>query len=180
MKFIVVLITGAIVLVSCSNPGIAEGNWVDVENEKELLAIKKEDGRFWLHLHNRQMTVNTEGRIPFVTIRDQEYPILLNPLGDTLTFASRAYVLLENSLKGRFTGRWRNASGDTVFLVQIDDNRDLTWDIIRKAEQPVRFWPKRTSSGYHFSLGKKTFTYVLKDGYLMDQEGNKYFRESGL
>jgi len=179
MKIKLLLIC-TLIFSSCARTGIAESVWIDKEHEKMVINIEKEKGKFWLRYFNQPMEIVEEGADTYVLMRDQEIPLTIDMMGELLVFNKVEFIPLSKSMKDQFTGRWKNAIGDTIFLVQIDENRDLTWDIIKGSEKPIRFWPKPTASGFHFTYGEELLSFALKDGYIQDTKGEKYFKVSDI
>ncbi len=180
MKIKIFLFTCALVLTSCANTQFAESAWIDKENEKVLLTIEKENGKFWLQLYNSPLEIVENGPNSYAIFKDQKVPISVDTDKEILFYDEVKYIPVSKSVKGQFTGRWKSESEDTVFQVQIDDNVDLTWDIIKGSNKPIRFYPKRTDTGFHFTFGQETLSYILKDGYIIDANDKKYSKDSDI
>ena len=170
----------ALLVFSCAQSQIYESTWIDKETEKTILKIEERDGKFWLNQYNDTTEIVTEGSKTFVKYPHFNMPFTIDSKKDMLTIRDVQYVLLPNSLKGKFTGKWKDQNGDPSFLVQIDQNNDLNWDIISDANKLTRYYPKPTEDGFHFTMGKDTLSYKLVDGFIIDNEGNKYSKDSNM
>ena len=177
MRMILVLV-GMITITSCAKSQISPGKWIEKENENRILSIMEEDGKFWISQFQSEFEIINPESSPYVQMRDRKMPITFAKDGATLYFLSSEYIPLEESKKGQFLGNWKSLSEDIQFLVQLDSNIELNWDIIKESERPVRFYPKRTDKGVHFTVGQDTLSYEIKDGLLIDQNGKKYKKES--
>lgn len=145
-----------------------------------LLNIKKEDGKYWMYYFDKPIELFENDNEIYFVIKDQKYPVNINVDKENLEVLGNQYVPIKKSMKGKFTGKWSNHSENTVFLVKIDGNVDLTWDIIKGSDKPIRFYPKRTDTGFHFTFDKDTLSYTLKDGILIDDNGIKYNKKSEI
>lgn len=158
---------------------MAEGTWLDRAHEKNMLTIAREDGRLTLRIDGGQPFEVLEGKTgPYARYSKQKLTIALGADGRSLTFLRTEYIPYSESLKARFTGRWESDADSTAFEVAIDDNRELTWDVVSGTGKPVRFWPKRTAEGFYFTRGYDDFSFTLQDGKLVDAEGKTYSRAS--
>lgn len=180
MKLLVLL-----ALVALTGPGalgqLAEGAWLDRADEKEFLTVAREDGRLILRIDGGQLFEILEGdNGPYALYSKQKLPIRLGADGHSLTFLRTEYIPFAESQKARFTGRWESDADNTAFEVAIDENRELTWDVISGSEKPVRFWPKRSADGFYYTRGYDDILFTLRDGKLIDAEGNTYTRVSRL
>ena len=172
MRIILVLLIGVLTLTSCARSRITESTWIDKETEKILLSIDKKEGKFWLRGYGGSAEIVEEGADTYIMFRDQKAPIKVD--NETLRYLGVTYIPISNSLKGQFTGKWTNETGNTAFVVQIDENVDLTWDIIKGAKNPIRYYPKRADNGFHFTVDQDTLSYSIKDGLIIDAKGTKY------
>ena len=111
--------------------------------------------------------------------RGQRVRITINTEGNRLEYLNTVYLPLAQSRKGLFTGHWKSASGPEEFIISIDDNTDLVWEIRSPLANPVRFWPKPTPTGFYFTRNLEEFSYTLIDGVIQDAKGNTYKRISG-
>ncbi len=180
MKKSAILFTLALFLYSCAESQSYKGTWIDQETEKSILNIEEQNGKLWLNQYDRSDEIVIEGSKAYIKYPHYNDPLLLDAQKDILTIRGVKYVLLPNSLKGQFTGKWKNENGDLSFLVQIDENNDLNWDINTADNKPIRYYPKPIESGFHFTMGRDTLTYKLVDGRLVDNKGNKYFKDSEI
>jgi len=160
---------------------LAEGTWLDRADEKKLLTVAREEGRLIVRIDGERPFEVLEGKTgPYALYSKQKLPITLGADGSSLTFLRTEYIPYSESLKARFTGRWESDADNTAFVVAMDENRELTWDVISGTEKPVRFWPKRTAEGFYFTRGHDEFSFTLQDGKLVDSKGNTYTRASEL
>ena len=174
MRKFVLLIIVLISLSSCAQSQIPEGDWVDIENEQMLLSIKKEDGKYWMYYFEQPTELYKNENEIFFKRKDQKYPVTIDNEKDILEVLGYQYIPVAKSMKGQFTGKWANESETTVFIVKLDGNVNLTWDFIEGDYQSVRFYPKRSDSGFHFTIDQDTLSYTLKNGLLYDNNGMKY------
>lgn len=169
-------------LTSCAESQIRESKWIDAENENTLLSIRKDNDTYWLHFFYQPLKIVTEASIPYVTLKypgeDVELPLLFKD-NENLSFYGKNYIPLEKSMKGRFIGEWKSPDESTRFVVQMDSNIELNWDIIKDSGKPVRFYPKRTENGVHFTLGRDTLYFEIRDGFVVDKNGAKYSKVKG-
>ncbi|MEB8327762.1 hypothetical protein OO009_00215 [Flavobacteriaceae bacterium KMM 6897] len=180
MRTQLILLIAALLCTLVTQSQVTEGEWIDKENEKVLLSIEKENDKLQLNLYDRSTEIVEKGLKSYALFKDQKIPLTFNTEKDILVFNKVAYIPVAKSMKGQFTGRWKSESDDTVFQVEIDGNVELRWDIIKGDDKPIRFWPKRTETGFHFTFGDKTLSYVLKDGVLIDADGKKYSKVSEI
>lgn len=154
---------------------LPEGTWLDRANEKTLLTVAWEDDRLILRIDGGSpFEVFDDKTGPYALYSKQKLPITLGTDDGSLTFLRTQYIPYSKSLKARFTGYWESDAGNTAFEVAIDDNRELTWDVVSGTDKPVRFWPKRTAEGFYFTRGFDEFSFVLQGDKLVDGEGNTY------
>ncbi len=177
MKNFLLLLIGVFCLSSCVQSQISTGEWLNKENEDILLSIKKEDGKYWIYYFYQTTELFENGNEIYFKIRNEKYPVSIDKENEILEILDVQYIPVAKSMKGQFTGRWVNDSENTVFLVQLDGNVDLTWDIIKGSDTPIRFYPKRTDTGFHFTFDRDTLSYSIKDGILIDVNGVKYKRK---
>lgn len=166
-------------LTACAQPRIQEGVWVDADTEKNRLEIRANKGRYWLIQHGLEGEIQFEKKQAYMDFRGQRVRITINTEGNRLEYLNTAYLPLAQSRKGLFTGHWKSTSGPEEFIISIDDNTDLVWEIRSPLVNPVRFWPKPTPNGFYFTRDQEEFSFTITDGVLLDTSGNTYKRISG-
>ncbi|MFT4832109.1 MAG: hypothetical protein ACI815_001760 [Psychroserpens sp.] len=180
MKKTALLFTLALFLYSCAESQFYESTWIDQDTEKSILNIEEKNGKLWLNNYGRSDEIVIEGSRAYIKHPNYNVPLTIDSKKDILTVRGVHYILLQNSLKGKFTGKWKNENEDLSFLVQIDENIDLNWDMNIGANKPIRYYPKPTEGGFHFTIGQDTLSYKIVDGLLIDNKGNKYSKDSKI
>lgn len=180
MEKILFLVISMFCLSSCSQSRMVEGVYLDKENENIPLSIKKENGKYWLHFFEEPAELFQNDNEVYFQIRNQKYTVTIDKKNDIIDVLGHQFIPVSKTMKGQFAGKWVNDSEDTAFLVQLDDSALLTWDIIKGTGKPIRFYPKRTETGFHFSYNHDILSYVLEDGVLIDANGVKYKKQGDL
>ena len=176
MKTNLITILLFLFLASPAYSQLKESQWIDRENENTLLTISKEDDTYWIDFFEKPYKIVQGDPIPYVVYKGVQFPLLFED-DENLWFFGKGYMPLDKSVKGRFIGQWKSQKGDTRFIVQMDSNVELNWDIIKDSGKAVRFYPKRTENGVHFTVGRDTLSFEIRDGHMVDNNGTKYFRE---
>ena len=163
---------------SSAHSQLKESQWIDRENENTLLTISKQDDTYWIDFFEMPYKIVKGDPIPYVVYKGVQFPLLFED-DENLWFFGNGYMPLDKSVKGRFIGQWKSQDEDTRFVVKMDSNIELNWDIIKGSGKAVRFYPKRTEKGVHFTIGRDTLSFEIKDGFIIDNKGSRYSREKG-
>ncbi len=171
-------------ITSCAKSQLAEATWIDRADEKTLIHIEHDGGKSWARVEDRSglwepLEIAIQGGNTYLKYKNEKIPMEIRSDG-TLLFRDREYILLSDSMKGRFTGRWQSEADGPAFEVRLDGNIDLTWDVIQEGEDPVRFWPKRTEKGFYFTRDHAVWSFYLEDGIMVDADGNRYRKISDI
>ena len=164
-------------IVSCGDPGVEQSEWIEKENENRLLSIREENGKFWISQFDSNFEIVNPRSKPYVQFYDRKMPIDISKDKSSLFFICSEYVPLNQSIKGQFIGKWKSLDDETRLSIKMDSNIELNWDFIRDSGKPVRYYPKRIADGVHFTVGQDTLSYVIKEGYIVDNNGKRYSRE---
>ena len=178
MKTNLIIFLFLVLIGSTANSQLRESQWIDRENENTLLTIKKENETYWIDFFDKPYKIEKGNPIPYVVYKGVQFPLLFED-DENLWFFGKGFILLEKSTKGAFIGQWTSKDKDTRFIVKMDSNIELNWDIIKDSGKAVRFYPKRTAYGVHFTVGQDTLSFEIKDGYIIDNNGIRYSREKG-
>ncbi len=168
-----------VLITSCEETQLTEGAWIDRADEKTLIHIEGDGGKFWVRMEDRsglsdRMEILTRGGKNFVKHTPWELPIKMDSDGSSLLFRDAQYIPFSKSMKGKFTGRWKSEATGLAFDVRIDDNIEITWDVLQEGLNPVRFWPKRTDEGFYFTRDHEVWSFSMEEGVMVDANGNRY------
>ncbi len=149
-----------------------ESAWVDEQNEMTLLTIVKENGNFWLNGNIGKHKI-IESTKSYITVKGKEYPVNIDRESGKLLFKGLEYIPEFKSRKRQFAGRWMNMTKETILDIKLN-NGGITWDIIKDGNKPIRFYPKLTETGFTFTFGDQQLFYTIKEGFMVDSNGEKY------
>jgi len=178
-----------LVMVSCIGHQIPEGTWIDSTDERTMVHIKQNQGKFWMEVEDRAglrdpLEIAVEGHELFVILNHRKaslkMPLAIRDGGESLRFREMEYIPFSQSWKGRFAGHWKAISGKMEFQVRLDENIDLIWDIVTEENKPIRFWPKRTEDGFYFTRDNDVWSFSITDGIMVDRDGNRYKKVSDM
>lgn len=157
---------------------IYESKWIEKETEKTLLQIDEKNGAHYITLWGIDYEIHGEFPDLFISYHNEKLPLTIDYKNQTLHFQGKDYVAFPSSRKGQFSGLWKSQEEDIKFIIRIDENNDLTWEVVDPSNKGTKFWPKPTEKGFYYTLDHIKYSYIVHEDIMIDNQGNRYKRIS--
>ncbi len=177
-KFLSVLFL-FLVLIGYANNDLSSlsGNWIDKETGFVKINFTNSENKIWMETSEGKFKINRSMKGDFVNINNKEYLIVLNSEQKELLVGSKTYIPENLGIKKQFLGIWKNNDKNILFEIS-EVNGGIYWDIFEEENKVNRFYPKLTKEGFTFTYGEEQLFFTIKNNYILDSKGVKYYIES--
>ena len=155
-----------------------QGDWLNADNELEILNIKKEkDNLYWGLAQNTVVNFEKikDHYYYFSDVNEEKIKVVLSSAKGTIAFDNKKYIRKEKSLRSKLIGTWQNKKNNTKLIVSEYDIY-MVFDLIEGKKKAVRYYPKKRSNSYYFTYGYEDWSFKIENNKLVDSRGNYYTR----
>ncbi|MEP3373085.1 M56 family metallopeptidase [Maribacter dokdonensis] len=155
-----------------------QGDWLNADNELEILNIKKEkDNLYWGLAQNTVVNFEKikDHYYYFSDVNEEKIKVVLSSAKGTIAFDNKKYIRKEKSLRSKLIGTWQNKKNNTKLIVSEYDIY-MVFDLIEGKKKAVRYYPKKRSNSYYFTYGYEDWSFKIENNKLVDSRGNYYNR----
>lgn len=155
-----------------------QGDWLNADNELEILNIKKEkDNLYWGLAQNTVVNFEKikDHYYYFSNVNEEKIKVVLSSAKGTIAFDNKKYIRKEKSLRSKLIGTWQNKKNNTKLIVSEYDIY-MVFDLLEGSKKAVRYYPKKRGNSYYFTYGYEDWSFKIENNKLVDSRGNYYNR----
>ncbi|MEP2240408.1 MAG: M56 family metallopeptidase [Maribacter sp.] len=153
-----------------------QGDWLNADNELEILNIKKEkDNLYWGLAQNTVVNFEKikDHYYYFPDVNEEKIKVELSSAKGTIAFDNKKYIRKEKSLRSKLIGTWQNKKNNTKLIVSEYDIY-MVFDLLEGSKKAVRYYPKKRGNSYYFTYGYEDWSFKIENNQLVDSRGNYY------